>query len=406
MPTLLDTLRSQFETNQDQMSSILSRYADEGQELSDTDAANMTDLKAANDRLKDRIAELAAIDSTSAELDQIMGRRQAAMSGGLVPMPGNTPRPTSLGRTLIDSAEFSRWKAQGMDGASSEVASEFALVTSKDTNGEPIGGTARVRDAALPSLVTPILDSFSVEATDKNDVWWLEYPSASPEAGTVAEGTPMGEATYAPIVRTGSAEAWKHSIPLTEEAMEDEARLESIVGGALMNGVRKKAEKSAGGVLTGTTGYLTVGSVTDMIQGARLAIAKLQESPEQYLPSHVYINPADYADVDLSLLERTLNGAVKNNTPWGLIYVPTPYVTAGTLYVADAAAAFLFIDRRQVRLSMTDSHASEFVDDVYRVKATARGKTVCQRKDAVVKVTKAAAVAEDPEPAAAKTRGK
>lgn len=406
MSTLLQKLQGQFETNKAQMAAILDRYADDGAELSDADTDNLSELKAGNERLKARIEELAAIDATAAEVDQVMGRRSAALSG-VTPVPGVARPATGLGRKLLESSELARWKAQGMDGSSSEVVAEFALITSKDANGEPIGGTAQVRDAALPSLVTPILDSFSSEATDKNDVWWLEYPAASPEAGVVAEGTAMGEATYAPVVRTGTADAWKHSIPLTEEAIEDEARLQSIVEGALMRGVRKKAEKSAGTVLTGTSGYLTVGSQDSLIEGARRAIAKLQESPEQYQPSHVYINPADYADVDIALLERTLNGAVGNTTPWGLIYVPTSYVSAGTLFVADAAAAFLFIDRRQVRLAMTDSHAAEFVSDIYRVKATARGKTVCQRPDAVVKVTKAAAIADDGgEPVAVKSRAK
>ena len=401
MPTLLENLRGQFETNKAQMSAILDRYADDGAELSEADTANMTELKAAQDRLKDRISELADIDATAAEVDQVMGRRSAALSGP-TPVPGAVAPVTGLGRRLIESSELARWKAQGMDGSSSEVSAEFALITSKDANGKPLAGTAQVRDAVLPGLVTPILDSFAVEATDRNEVWWVEYPAASPEAGAVAEGSAMGEATYAPVVKTGSAEAWKHSIPLTEEALEDDARLASIVEGALMRGVRKKAEKAAGTVLTGTSGYLTVGSQTSLVEGARRGIAKLQDSPEQYVPSHVYLNPNDYADIDLALLERTLNGAIRNTAPWGLIYVPTSYVSAGTLFVADAAAAFLFIDRRQVRLSMTDSHAAEFVSDIYRVKATARGKTVCQRPDAVVKVTKAAAQSDEGEPVAAK----
>jgi hypothetical protein len=56
--------------------------------------------------------------------------------------------------------------------------------------------------------------------------------------------------------------------------------------------------------------------------------------------------------------------------------------------VADSKSAFLYLDRGQMGVTITDSHASEFVSGIYRLKAEARGLVVVQRAGAVAKCAK------------------
>lgn len=386
MPALIQRLRDTFAQTQTQMTQILEGYEDPDTEISEADQANLTELKATAARVQERIAQLAEIDAAAGEVDTQMGRSAT----GRLAVPGATqPQLDSIGAQFCASEQFAAWKRNGRLGAMSEFATEFTLVKSVDGANKPLGGITQVRDAATPPTTTPILDSFAREETSTNGVWWLEWPGADPEAAVVAEGGRKPEAAYAPTVREGTCEKWAHTLPVTEEALEDVPRMQSILEGALTRGVRKKAEKQAAALIAAGVGYLTLEDEAETLVAAiRMGIATVVAA--DYVPTTVYLNPFDYAGLDLALMAATLTGAVRNVNPWGINYVQSAQFDAGTAYVADAQEAFLFIDRNNLNVAMTDSHGEEFADNIYRLRGEARGKSVIQRPGAVCQVSVAA----------------
>lgn len=380
--SLFETLSDRRNSVRGDIDAILSKYDSDTAVLSEADQANLTDLKTDLEQLDARLGELAAFDEADARHDQMRSRRSLAAVTG----------PTaegSLGERFAASQQFSAFARSGFVGDMAAFTSEFALVKSVDGNSKPFAGVSQIRDAAQPSFNTPILDSFSREATSTNNVWWLEYPEDDPVAAEVAEGAPKPEAAYAPVIREGNVVKWAHTLPVTEEALADIPRLRSILEGALVRGVRAKAEQTAAATLTG--GTYTAASGDTLVAAVRYGIATVQDNG--YMPSHIYVNPMDYAGLDLEVLAATLSGPTQNTRPWGLTYVASSAVAAGTAYVADAASAFLFIDRGVLQVAMTDSHAEEFTSNIYRLRAEARGKTVIQRASAVCEVSAAGAVA-------------
>lgn len=373
--TYLDDLSGRREQLRTDMETILEKYADPEATLSEADEANLTDLKTQLGSLDSRIGELAEFDDANTRHEQLMSRRN------LSKVTGDSPQG-SIGTLFAASREFDAYKRSGFVGDMPMFSTEFTLVESVNGSDAPYAGVSQVRDAANPAFRTPILDSFAREVTSTNNVWWLEW-GADPVAQVVAEGAVKPEAAYAPTIREGSLVKWAHHLPVTEEALQDIPRLRSILEGALVRGVRRAAEAAAAATLTGGTYEEAEGA--NLIAAVRYAIAGVQDAG--YTPSHIYVNPTDYAGLDLEVLAATLNGPSQNTRPWGLTYVSSPAITAGTAYVADAASAFLFLDRNVLQVKMTDSHAEEFVSNIYRLLAEARGKTVIQRAAAVVTAT-------------------
>jgi hypothetical protein len=315
--------------------------------------------------------------------DATMGR--LAGSGSRIQVSERAP--VGFAAEFVGSSELATYRASGFNGASKTFSTELSLIKSVDTDGLALSGAQQVRDAATASVLTPILNSLAREQVSTNSTFYVEFPELAPEAGAVAEGAAASESTYDYIVREAQLSKWAHTMPVTEEALADNARLQSILSGALLDGVRRKAETAAGAaIVAAASGFIDAKHATGLVQAIRVGVAKVQTAG--WIPTTCYLNPDDYAAIDIELMAATLSGAQRGTAPWQLSYVPTPAVSAGTAYVADSKSAFLYLDRGQMGVTITDSHASEFVSGIYRLKAEARGLVVVQRAGAVAKCAK------------------
>ena len=182
----------------------------------------------------------------------------------------------------------------------------------------------------------------------------------------------------------GDLKKYAHWLQVTEEALEDVPRMRTEIDTALIEGVKTAAEVDAAAlIVAGSATYLDAAVAVGgkLVNSIRLGLALVQD--KGYQPNVVYINPVDYANLDMLLLESTLNGAVAMTNPWGLQYVPSSGIVAGEAYVADSQAAFQFQDRGNLTVKMTDSHANTFISNVYTIIGEARGLSVLRRPGAV-----------------------
>jgi HK97 family phage major capsid protein len=377
--TYLDQLAAKRDEAAGTIQTILANYADT-EEISESDEANLTDLKATLTALDARISSLTEIDQANAAHAARMSARRVSV------VEPDRPHGT-LGSRFVASDEFASYRSKGFTGQAPVFNSEFTLVDSI-SGTDPLGGTSQVSDAPRPRLLTPVIDGFNTVRVSTNATWWLKWPEHAPAADTTAEGEAKTEAVWQPEVAKGSLVKYAHWLQVTEEALEDVPRMRSEIDTALTEGVKRAAEAAAVTMIkAGSASYLDaeVASTKKLVESIRLGLALVQDNG--YQPNVVYINPLDYAELDMLLLESTLNGAVAMTSPWGLSYIPSSGITAGTCFVADSAAAFQFQDRGNLSIKMTDSHASTFISNVYTIIGEARGLSVLRRPGAVATCT-------------------
>jgi hypothetical protein len=355
----------------------------EAGDLTETEQSNLKSLTDEATTLDARIKELTEMETQRIEAENLDARFDRLREEKSSTLQVTEPAP-DLGSRFTESEAYKSY-LKTPSGNSGVFSTEMALVTTIDVNDANLIGTQRVRDAAMPTVSTPFLDALGYEPVGGNALDWIEWPLVVPEAGVVAEGAVKPEATYAPVLRSGTLEKLAHHIPVTREMLEDMPRARAIISGALMTGVRLKAEDNAYTALKAATLPTAQTSLADggtLLGAIRIGIAECRA--HGWASGTVVLNPFDYADIDISLLESTLLGARRDSSVWGLTVVSSAIVDPGTAYVGDFKAGMTLFDRRVTNLYITDSHASEFTSNILRILAEARMKAIVTRPEAIV----------------------
>lgn len=382
---LIEKLRK----DRDDYTATIERYAkrlEDGEELAEGDAKTLADCRAEAAALNERIGELQAAETARLQAvmrDSEFDALQRAAAEHATGSAYTRDRPKSLGERFTASPEFAAYVASGASGQSAAFRVDFALVKSTDANDKQIAPISRASDAAMPEYTTPLLDVCGFETVSSNTIEWIEWPLALPLAGVVAEGTVKPEATYEPVVKSGALDKLAHRIPITTEFLQDNARMESIIGGALVNGVKAKAETLVASTIAAATIPTATGPT--LLKGIRVAIATVQLVG--FRPNAVALNPMDYADIDIELLAATLAGARRDSPVWGLTVVPAASVTAGTAWVGDFKAGVTTYARSEAVLDMATQNKDDWEKNIIQLRAEQRIKTVVSRPAALVEVT-------------------
>ncbi|MEI8082271.1 MAG: phage major capsid protein [Actinomycetes bacterium] len=385
--SVLDRVRTARDTARANLDSLLEQIEESGAtELSESQSANIAALESELATLDGRVEELVAIEERRTQAALVDQRLAAARPGGRETGSGITTadrpvRPTMSDlAALVPTSPLAAYGANGGEGTSS-LRTEFGVISTKDINGKNLAPTQRISDALPPARPTPILDAIGYESVSSNAVEWVEYENDPQLAKVVLEGGVIAEADYKPVVRQGTLDKVGHTVPLTLEAISDVPRLQSVITGELVDGVRLAAEKEASAKIV--AGVYTLVEKPKLEDAVRFAMATIQQ--KRWNPTHMLVNPLDLAAIDITLVEKTFAGFLANRSVWGLTAIPSFDVVEGTIYVCDPSAAWLFLDRQDAMVSITDSHSDEFLKDLWRIKATQRCKTVVRRPEAVCK---------------------
>jgi HK97 family phage major capsid protein len=353
-----------------------------GTTLADSEKKNLESLVTEASALDERIAELTKMETARLEAVALDAKFDGLRSERLQ-ITERAEAPKTIGTQFTESDAFQSYLSTptGKSGLVTLSASSFAPGDPAVTND--LVPVSRVRDAAQPNMVTPLLDSCGYEPVSGNSVDWIEWPADPVPSAPVSEGGVKPQAEYQPVLQQGTLEKWAHSVPFTREMMEDVPRFTSMLNGSLLRGLRRKAEANAGAVLAGGTYASATGST--LLESIRIGIA--QAELNGYPANSVAINPLDYAQIDIDLLASTLLGARKDSPVWGVRVIPAAAVAAGEAYVGDFQAGLLHLDRQVTALYLTDSHGEEFLSNILRALAESRNKVVVQQANAIVKCT-------------------
>lgn len=361
---------------------------EDGEELAEGDSKSLADARRFAGELDDRIKELQEQETArlqasmrDAEFDALQSQAAEFASG----RARTSDRAPSIGELFTGSDVYKRFADGGGKGNSGAFTVGFALIKSTDGTGTQIAPISRASDAPLPAYTTPLLDACGFETVSSNSIDWVEWPITLPLAGIVPEGTQKPEAVYAPKVQSGTLDKLAHRIPITDEFLQDNARMRSIVEGALVNGVKAKAEALAAAVIAAET--LPTAEHDTLLKAIRVGVGKVQAIG--FRPNAVVVNPMDYAEIDIELLAATMSGARRESPVWGLTVVPAPVVAAGTAYVGDLMSGVTTFARSEATLDMATQNADDWEKNIIQLRAEQRVKTVVVRPEALVKVTAA-----------------
>ena len=391
------------------MHTYLSRLTTERESLITT-ATQLAERAAADGRdlTESEQGTLATMAARGAEIDQQLtvysaqmesARAYATLRSRLGEDPADAPDDDDAGRELAtrggDGAQLDvrAWGQQVVDACRSysgrgqsdrvQMPGVFSLRAAADpimlsnipgrlmpsTLVEPPG------PSSPPQLVTLV----NRETVSTNTVEYLRWsPNVMPPAAQVAEGAlkqPV-DITAATVVKSLATYAgWK---AITRQTLEDFPRIQSIVQGKLQDSLVQQVNASIAALLDAADDSGATGDGT-LTAAIRAAIGDLQG--KGYQPNAVALNPADWAQLDLSQTSLYNPGGT-----WGLTPVAVPQLAAGTTVVGDFRAAITLFDRGQTEIFLTDSHADFFLRNQLVILAEGRMLVDAVEPDAMQKV--------------------
>ena len=293
----------------------------------------------------------------------------------------------SFGERFVESDAFKNYRGRGsMEPVEFEGFLEQRAAISLAVLDLP----PQMWDGPSPyTTTTPLLDVLGRERVSANAVEYITWGDADPQAGEVAEGELKPEADITPTENTVTLKTYAHWKAITRQALEDYARIRSIVEGKLRGGLANKLEAVAAGVLTSAVLPSVVNA--DLLAGVRQGIGTVEAAG--YRPTAIVLNPADYAALDIDAASEAGNGPVRFGNFWGLRAVSVAAVPQGEIYVGNFTEGETWFDRNTTAVYMTDSHADYFIRNLLVVLAEQRAAFAITEPNALVKVTAVAGVA-------------
>ena len=388
---LIEMLRSQRNEYVEAGQSLTARQ-EQGEELSDSEAATLAEALAKATELDGRVAELQAAETERMKAAMRDAEFQALQESAKEHATGRVrteDRPKSLGEQWTESTQFQEYLARRA-GTSGVLSVEFNVIKSTDTAGKPFAGSTKTVEAAMPFRATPLLDAAMPIEVSTNDYWWEEWPVTVPSAPDVDEAAAKTEADIQPENKFGQLGKAAHWITVTEEALQDNTAIRSRIDNELVDGVRQRGEEKAIAALIGAT-LPTATHGESLMKAIRVGIAKVQMAGFGVGGQlSVALNPLDYADIDIELLALTLQGARRESPLWQLNIAPAGAVTQGTAYVGDLYRGMRKYYRSEAQVKMSDSHAGLFIENKYVILAEQRLSVHIARPEAIAECSVAA----------------
>lgn len=351
------------------------------------------------DEKRDEIADLR---NRETRLMEIAGEKARERT----PSADRTAARESIAQRVVGSDVYKRLAASGnlarkgtrVETDSFDVATREEFVdmlrqrTTVDNSAGSGGGVIwsdRLEDliVPIPKRMIQLLDLVTVGTTDSDTVEWVNETTVTDAAAETPYGTSAPEAAYGYTKASTVVKRLTHFVPATKGALADSGQLSTLLNSRLSRGVRFRLENqvfSGDGAGDNLSGFAKAGTVTNTVaKGANSyfdavhkAITKVRTTYFDE-PTAIGIHPTDFESV---LLEKDANGNYVHGraasegtvtTIWGLNPVVSTIFTQGTPWVADFSQEYLWI-REGLSLSMSDSHASFFIQGLVAILAEMR----------------------------------
>lgn len=240
--------------------------------------------------------------------------------------------------------------------------------------------------------------------TDRNTVDYYEETTFTNAAAETAEGSAYPEAVFAYTLRTENVRDIGHFIPVTRDAIDDNAFLESMLRGRMAFGVQRREEAQ---LLTGAgTGVLLLGLINR--SGIQTQAKGADPTPDAVYkamqlvrgsagsgfaePTAFIVHPSDWTDI--RLLRTTAGDYLWGHpsvpgvdTIFGIPVRQTTAITAGTGLVGAFRPHVEMIRRAGLTVTLSTEHSTFFTERKVLLMAEERVALAVYRPSALATVT-------------------
>ena len=363
--------------------------------------AEIETLETSKQRMVDIDAQIGVIKATieqrNAALDvtHLMHKAKAREVASVEVV--SEPVTRSLGE-FVDSPQFRNF---GFSGKSDRAMIDTRLTETRAA----IETGALPGSALLPSNQKYVADQGSADfplfgavnrvpvATNSLDIVTYGAPKGATGAAKVAEKGKKPEGTLVATSTTVNLETWAYWVEVTRQLLQDAPAARSFIDTQLRTGLLARLETDVVDTVEAATIPETIGAPgEDFVKVARKAIATCQANG--FRPNAIVAPPEVAAEIDLTMMTGTLNGAVYGVNPWGLQVIPVNGMT--NAYVGDFRRGVALLERTGIEVFITDSGVTEAGDDrfthnLFAVLAETRAKTVVVQPNAMSELVLTAA---------------
>lgn len=238
--------------------------------------------------------------------------------------------------------------------------------------------------------------------TSYGTIKYMEETTRTQAAAGKAEGSgTYAESTFVTTEQSVTVETIGHSAEVTDEQVEDAPQFADFIDTEMRNGIMEALDSyllNGSGSTPAPLGVLNVSTIqTHAAAGDTMVDAFFKAMMEVVTtgktdPTVSVIHPLDFQTIRL---ERTADGVYVWGNPadigpmrlWGLPLVYTTNITRGYGLTGDMAKFAKYFELRGIVIEMTDSHNTDFLYGIKRIRASVRGAFRWSRPTAFNKLT-------------------
>lgn len=408
-PTALVEQREQFAAKQKDITEVLElagkdldfSRADVLKKLGANDAAHATQtFKSWN-----KEAESLGADLQRAELKYTVAKHQEREAELKAPVHVEHPETgmerKSWAQRFVESKAYKAAKAEGFKRAAIvdlDIDLKTLMSTSAGFAPESVRSGLVVDKATRPIQVTDLIPTFPISQAA---FVYMEETTRTHSAAELAEAGTYAEDAYAYTQRTSTVRKIATSIPVTDEQLEDEMQVRSMLEQRLAFGLRQRLDGQilvGDGIAPNLLGINNVSSTQSQAKGSDATIAAFMKALTKVRvtgranPSGAVFHPNDWQDVVLTqnsngdfLFGNPFQGAGPNSL-FGIPVAISDAQTENTALIVDFANFTRLDDRRGVSV-MVGYSGTQFVEGKQTLRADMRVAFTCTRAAAICLLT-------------------
>jgi HK97 family phage major capsid protein len=339
----------------------------------DPSDSSFTEARSRADALDSRIKAITEYDASRKAADSI-----DALSLRTSARETRSATSQSPGEVFVRSRAYSDYTWSGSSG---RVEIEDFIQKRVALKTTDLGGVPDRFDVTDPHGYLPLSALVNQIQVSRNAIEYIKYTFTSAVA-VVPEGGIKPESTLSREIVPKALENRASWVEATRALLEDETAIQSLIDDELRYAVSQSIEESIAAAITGAT----VPSVTgpDLLSAIRIGIGSI---PDGYQANALLLHPSDLAQLDISVMVTAGIGPDSRAQFWGLVPVTSNLVTPGEVVLGDFKRGVSLWRKNGVQVFLTDSHSSNFIQNLIVILAEARSLADVVRPNALVKAS-------------------
>ena len=350
----------------------------------------LTSQKALSDAQQQLVGRLEQLETRNTDLEQ---RLADGRNGG-------REERQSVGQRFATSDEVKAFVAAGSKGTARMALPVRQAITSISTSaGGLIWSDRETEIVGLPKRQMTVRQLLTQGRTGSNSVEYAKQVTRTNAAAVVSESVQKPESSYAWEAADANVRTIAHWVPVSRQAMEDAAQLETEIDGELRYGLMLAEElqllkgdgtgQNLSGLVTEATEYAAAFSLSGATMIDQLRLALLQASLAEYPADGIVLHPTDWARIELTKdgEQRYIFANVMQMAGpqlWGQPVVATPSMDEDEFLVGAFKMAGTIYDRMDPEVMASTEDRDNFVKNMITVRAEERLALAVKRPTALI----------------------